>query len=374
MTPLNDIQGQETARNILINSYNRDRLASTYLFYGEDGLGKWSMALALAALVNCEKHIKDESGLVIDACGRCASCLQILKLTFPELLFAVPLPPHKSSAEAIDLTLEYLEMKRVEPFRIMRSAKQLTIPINSAREIKRKTAIKPPVGITRLILFYQMDKMLHASADSLLKLIEEPPPRTIIVLTANDPENLLPTIQSRSQKINFRPLDTELIIKRLVDKYNQTEARAGLIGRLAQGSLGRALNLLEDEDSASLRQTSLLAFKHIFQKDNPSAVATLNEFINPNNRGEAEQILSYWQSFISDLIILNYGKDVSEIVNIDLAAELERLAAVRISSENLDKILKAMKNILLAVKRNVHLRPALTALVLDMKKYISQSA
>jgi len=374
LTLLNNIPGQDRARNILINSYNRDRLASTYLFYGEDGLGKWSMAIGLAALVNCENHIKDDAGLVIDACGECTNCRQILKLTFPELLLALPLPPHKSSSEAVDLTLEYLETKRVEPYRIIRSAKQKTIPINSARAIKRKTAIKPAAGVTRLILFYQMDKMLHASADSLLKLIEEPPPRTIIVLTAKDPESLLPTIQSRSQRINFRPLGATLIRDQLIRNYNQTQTKAELIGRLSHGSLGQALSLVEDEASASLRQTSLLVLKQIFQKDNPSAVATLNEFINPNNRGEAEQILSFWQSFMADIIILKYGKDVSEIINIDFAAELEKLAVVGISSENLNKMMKAIKNILLAVKRNVHLRPALTALVLDLKKYINQSA
>lgn len=374
MTPLNSIYGQHIAKNILLNSLNRDRLASTYLFYGDDGLGKWLMVVALASLVNCEKPVKNESGDIVDSCGDCLNCRQIQNLGFPELHFALPIPPHKNELEAIALNLEYIEQKRKEPFKIITSTRQITIPIDVAREIKRKTAIKPPAGVKRVILFYQMERMLGASADSLLKLIEEPPPETIIVLTAKDPENLLPTIQSRAQKIRFGPIAEPEISGYLMDKYELTSEKAQFAARLSEGSIGRALSFIMDENESSMRQTSFLMFKALFQKDNSSAAAIVNEFINPNNKGETEQILSSWQSFLSDLILLKYGRDPSEILNIDLSVELENLANRISNSEDFCHILKEIKQMNISLRRNVHIRPAMTALALNLRKYIVQSA
>ena len=86
---LNDIPGQKRVKKTLLGSFNSERLASTYLFYGDDGVGKWATAIALAALINCESPSKDENGKVVDACGECYNCRQIYKLNFHnrELIF-----------------------------------------------------------------------------------------------------------------------------------------------------------------------------------------------------------------------------------------------------------------------------------------------
>lgn len=373
MITISDIPGQTAAKRILLSSYDHSRLASTYLFYGADGLGKWPMATALAALVNCEKPKKDSDGKTIDSCGECRNCRQIGNLAFPELLFALPIPPHKGESEAIALNLEYLEEKKKEPYKIISSSRQLTIPIDTARDIKKKTAMMPTPGTHRVIIFYQMEKMLPSSADSLLKLIEEPPPGTIIILTANDPENLLPTIQSRAQKIPFHPLSASEIETYLKSKYDVADERAALTARLSEGSLGRALDLLEEEGEMSLRQTSFLILKTILTKDSPSGAAILNELINPNNRGEIERILHHWQSFFSDLIYLKYGADASRIVNIDLAAELEILASAVPAADDFCRILENIKRLSLSLRRNIHIRPAMAALAFKTRRHINQT-
>jgi DNA polymerase-3 subunit delta' len=370
---LNSIPGQQTAKRILLNSFNKQRLASTYLFYGADGSGKWPIAVALTALINCENPVKDEAGVIIDACGVCRNCHQIGNLAFPEFHFALPIPPHKSENEAIDLNREYLEQKRGEPYRIITSTRQLTIPIDIAREIKRKSSIRPASGMKRVILFYQMEKMLPASADSLLKLIEEPPPETIIILTALDPDNLLPTIQSRAQKVLFRPLNDKEIEKYLIEKYGISEEKAALLARLGSGSLGRALNLIDEEGEISLRQNSFFMFKGLFQKENPSILATLNEFVNPNNRGEMQLILSHWHSFLSDIIMLKYGGRDFSIINIDLATELENLTAYVSGPDEFCLILEELKQATLDLRRNAHIRLALAALIFKVRKYMNQS-
>jgi DNA polymerase-3 subunit delta' len=374
LTLLGSIHGQDIAKKIICNSFNSNRLASTYLFYGIDGLGKWSMAIAIAALVNCENPTTDDSGQVVDTCGKCPNCRQIFNLSFPEFHFAVPITPHKSETEANDLIMEYLEQKKQEPYRIISSHRQMTIPINIARAIKRKTAIKPPTGVTRVILFYQMEKMLASSADSLLKLIEEPPPETIIILTARDPEDLLPTIQSRAHKIAFKPIAVSEIADYLLEKTKISEQKATFFAGLSGGSIGRALNFIEEDDKSSLRGTSFLIFKEIFYRDNPSAVAIVDEFINPNNRGEIELILSFWQSFLADIILTKFGKDSFALVNVDFKDELESLSARILNTEDFGRVLENIKKTLRSIKRNVHIRPAMAGFILDMRKCLRQSS
>ncbi|UCD95554.1 MAG: hypothetical protein JSU69_05755 [Candidatus Zixiibacteriota bacterium] len=374
MTPLSRIHGQEIARKIILNSLNRNRLASTYLFYGSDGLGKWSMAIALAALVNCENPASDDNGQVVDACGECRNCRQILSLGFPELHLAVPIPPHKKESDAIPLILEFLEQKRQEPYRIITSTRQLTIPIHIARKIKHDTAIKPPDGVKRVILFYQMERMLPASADSLLKLIEEPPPDTIIVLTAVDPDNLLPTVQSRAHKIAFKPIQEREIAGYLQMRYDLSSDKSEFYARLAEGSIGRALASMEDDTESSIRQVAFLMFKALFYKDNPSAAATINEFLNINNRGEVERILSLWQSFLSDLVILRYGREPAQLINTDVSGELENMASRVSAVEGFCNMSDNIKDMISSVRRNVHIRPAMTSLVFNLRGQINQSA
>jgi len=372
--PLNRIVNQETAKRILVSSLNRGKLASTYLFYGEDGVGKWATAIDLAALINCEQPQKDDEGLRVDYCGKCVNCHQIKNLSFPELFFAVPLPPHRSSANAIELTNEILDLKREEPYSLILSKRQMTIPIETARDIRRKTSIKPAKGITRVVIFYQMERMLQASADSLLKLIEEPPPETVILLTARDPENLLPTIRSRAQKIRFKPLNTANIIEYIKENYEISHEKAEIAARLSNGSIGRAIQFIEDDNQSSVRQESLLMFKTILGRDNVSAVSIVNELISPNDRGGLEIILGWWQSFLSDIILLKYAKGETVIINDDLKSELEKLGNRIDGVMGIKKMVEEIKQISEGLRRNIHIRPAVSSLALNLRRGLLQSS
>ncbi len=374
MSRLNEIPGQALVKKTLINSYNRGRVASTYLFYGPDGVGKWSMALALTALLNCEKPVKDDTGRTVDACGGCRNCRAIDNLIFQELCFAVPLPPMKSPKEMPDRILEYLEIKKEEPYKIISSTRQLTIPIERAREIKRQTAVRPTEKMKRVVIFYQMERMLASSADSLLKLIEEPPPETIIILTTVEPNSLLPTIQSRAQKIRFKPLKADDISGYLKARRGIAEEKAEFAARLSMGSLGQALELVSEEADGSLRQLSLLMLKQILTGDTPTAINTAVGFLNPNDRGAAEKVLSYWQSYFSDLICVRYGRGVDGIINADFKSELEQLAGKIGGPDGLAGVIDHIGQLQTALRLNAHIRPAMAAFVLKARRALTQSA
>ncbi len=354
-------------------AFAADRVAGTYLFHGRDGFGHWPLAVALAALLNCDQPV--HSGLPdreLRPCGTCRHCRAINNLNFQGLLVALPLPPVKKPGEAIELTNEILANRRREPFCRLSAMATTNIPIATAREIKRSLSRKAPDGSTRLALFDRMEKMRADSADALLKMIEEPPSDTVIVLTAERPESLLPTIQSRAQRIRLERISLDAIEQYLIQNHDLSEKRARLLARISDGSLGQAIELIDsgEESDTSRRAVGFMLFKALLIEDAPSVVAHLSELVNPRDRGEAEDILRLWQSLIRDCSRFAQVGEEQELTNIDFAADLKRLSTHFVDSRVAAAMSAQIKISLADLGLNVHILGSLTALVLKLKASI----
>lgn len=352
---------------LLARACAANRVAGTYLLSGREGLGHWQLAVSFAALLNCEtaraKKLQDQLPV---PCGECASCRTIAALNSPALDVVLPIPSHKDLREAIDLTNDSLEEKRKEPFAIISSASQLTVPIDMAREIKRKLSLKGDGQGTRVVLFYQMDKMLAASADALLKLIEEPPADTVIILTANKPEALLPTIRSRAQLIRLDRIPESAIARYLSERYQVPEQKALLYARVTDGNLGRAIDLVlgEEADETSQRATSFLLFKSLFKESPAEAISQAMLFLGDSGRSQAEELLLFWGTLIRDCANYAATGDENQIINSDFSAEIMRLAEHFADVSLAPAMIAALKNALADVRLNVHIQPSIAALSL----------
>lgn len=296
----------------------------------------------------------------------------VFSLNFESLYYALPIPPHKNFDEAIELTSEILQIKRAEPFRILSSAANTNIPIAVAREIKKSLSRKATERTTRVVLFHQMERMLAASADALLKLIEEPPKDTVIILTAERPESLLPTIQSRAQKVRLGRVPEDAVVGYLTEKYGLSEKRAKLLARISQGSLGRAIDMIEasEEEDSSRRAVGFLLFKSLLLEPSPNVVAHMADLLSSRDRGEAEDLLELWQSLIRDCA--NYAVCSSEdkIVNIDFISELQKLADYFADPQLAFPMVENIKMTLADLRRNAHIQGALVALALRLKSNV----
>ena len=212
---LSGVIGQSRALAQLEDELAARRLAHAYLFAGPQGVGRATTAVALFAAANCEQP---QGG---QACGGCGSCRRIAAGTHEDLLILEPPSAARSSQ----------------------------IKVEAVREAIRATGFAPFAGGVRLILIKQAGHLNPASANALLKTLEEPPPNNILVLTVSDPKELLPTLVSRCRKVNFLPLTPEQIsaeLERRGEEPEQARLKAGLAG----GSLGRALGL----DTQALRR------------------------------------------------------------------------------------------------------------------------
>ncbi len=370
MIPFDISKLQSRAWSNLVTSYQSGRVAGTYLFHGREGVGRWALAISLAALLNCEKlNRNDAEKSPLLPCGDCRTCRNVFSLNFEGLYFALPIPPHRSSDEAIELTAEVLNLKRAEPLKILTPAANTNIPIAVARDIKRQLSRKASTGMIRLVLFYQMEKMMPASADALLKLIEEPPDRTVIVLTAQRPESLPPTIQSRARRVRLNRVPQQAIECYLTEKYRLSGEKAALQARLCDGSLGSAIEMAEtsDEEDASHRAVGFLLFKSLLCDSSPEVVSHMADFLAPRDNGQAEKLLVLWQSLTRDCTNYAISGSDEEVINVDFLSEIRKLAGSFGGGELSFRMVENIKIALADLRRNVHIHGALAALALRVK-------
>jgi DNA polymerase-3 subunit delta' len=331
------------------------------------------MAVSFAALLNCEQPVRPNNGDGHTVpCGKCRNCRNVFGLHFEGLHFAVPIPPHENKLDkAIDLTNEFLEAKREEPFVIVSSTASTNIPVAIAREIKRQLSMKSGEEIRRVVIFYQMERMLASSADALLKMIEEPPADTTIVLITVNPDSLLPTIQSRSQRIKVSPFSTAAIEGYLSERYDLTDSRTKLVARIAEGSVGRAVDAIEGtDDETSQRGIALLLFKSLFLDNGADTLAHMNDVLNLRDRSESEELLRLWQLLIRDCAGAAVSGDDEDIVNVDFRPDVRKLSRYFNAPGLSVRMVDDIKNTLADLRLNVHIQGALMALALRLKAHI----
>ncbi len=345
-----------------------DRIAGTYLFHDPGGRGDWYLAIALAALLNCEQPEQtDQPDFPVLPCGSCRVCHQIASLNFEGFHFALPISKHKNLDEAAELTAEILARKKAEPFGMLSAATYTSIPIATAREIKKRLSLKASPGIRRIVIFYEMERMLQSSADALLKIIEEPPADTVMVLTTRNPEALLPTIRSRARLVRLDRVPEVAAVHYLKSEYQLADKKAQLLARTSEGSLGRAIEMAGVDDDSSQRAVGFLLFRSLFQDQSPDTLSHMAELLSPRDLGQAEELLELWQSLLRDCTYYATTGDEEALINIDFISELPRLASALKGGEQIADIVSQIKIALADIKGKVHIQGALMALALKIK-------
>ncbi len=204
------IRGQERVFAHLRALVRKGRMPHALLFTGIDGVGKRTTALALAQACNCqEPTLPDAEGVL--GCGRCRPCRLIASGQHPDLY-------------------------RLEP-------SGQFIRTDQVRELLRALAIRPYEARTRVVVLAEAHMLHPAAGNALLKLLEEPPPQTLIVLTARQVSDLMPTIVSRCQRMTFAPLPEKVLIALLTEKAAMDEPSARILARLCGGSVTQAWQL-----------------------------------------------------------------------------------------------------------------------------------
>ncbi|MBO0940022.1 DNA polymerase III subunit delta [Fibrella sp. HMF5335] len=260
-----DIVGHDDTKQTLVRAVQTNHLAHALLFDGRAGSANLALALALATYVNCETRSGsgDEGGLfgataaaleapLSDGCGRCSSCMKMSRLVHPDLHMVYPvanLGKGKNTSEAV--LPEWRKFLIDNPYRTLSDwldatggeNKQGNIAAEEARNILQKLSLKAYEGAYKIMLIWLPELMNVASANALLKVLEEPPERTLFLLVTNQPDKLLVTILSRAQRVAVRNFTDTEVATHLRQTLNLDETRARRLAYLTDGNLAQALKM-----------------------------------------------------------------------------------------------------------------------------------
>ncbi len=228
---LSTVRSQETAVATLTRAIANDRVHHAYLFDGQDGVGKERAAFGLAQALVCETRTGAE------ACGTCSACVR-----------AIPKPGERRTLHP-DVVV--LGRGLYEPAQIGRRTPETSdISIDQVRTlVLARAAYAPHEGKARVFIFRSAEELSTSAANALLKTLEEPGNRTHFILLSSQPDTLLQTIRSRTQRVRFGPLPEETVQALLVEQGIE-KARAKTVAALSRGSVSAALSLSDAEESA----------------------------------------------------------------------------------------------------------------------------
>lgn len=282
-----EIIGQEATKAQLRQAVREGRIPHAQLFTGISGIGKLQLALAYAQYLNCPNRTDE------DSCGRCPTCLQYQHLQHPDLHFVFPIVKTDSADTCNDflepwrkiiLEKHYFDLDDWHAA-LGVETKQSMIYEKESGEILRKLSLKAYGDGYKIMIIWQPEKMNAATANKLLKILEEPAPKTVFLLVSEHPEQMLTTILSRVQTVRIPRLETETIAEALV-RRGIAASRTTDIARIANGSFLAALKKAGESEE---NQQELRDFVALFRD-----AYTVGVLRDPQKKYESLKHLRQW--------------------------------------------------------------------------------
>ncbi len=293
-----------------------------YLFAGPPGLGRRTLALRFAQALNCETP--DDAGI---PCGKCRNCKQIQVMQHPDL----------SSVQA--------------------ESEGGIIKVDQIRDARRMLTLKPYMANYRVALFLRFQESNDNAANALLKTLEEAPSYAVLILTADNPEQLLPTIVSRCEVLRLRPLEIGKVQNEL-ETRGLDKGSAKLIAHISGGRFGYALRLIENESLLNIREERLNELQNLIAASRVQKFAYADKLAR--DKDSMRHTILIWMSYWRD-VMLRAAQAEIPLVNVDRNVEIEELAG-RMNLSSARSVVSGLENALEKMERNVS--PRLLAEVL----------
>lgn len=324
------IIGNTKAVTTLENSITSGQLSHAYLLVGPPHTGKFTLALNLAQAVNCKSDTPP--------CQECTPCHRIAASKFADL-------------HIIDL---------------IPSEKKKGIGIDQIRDMQTTAHLPPYEGRYKVFIIDHADLFSHEAANSLLKILEEPPPNTLIILLTARENALLPTVVSRCQRLELKPLPLSMVKDILINDYQVMPDKADLLARISRGCFGWALLALRDQTLLAEREQRLADFNHLCAASTYERLTYAAELASMFGKGrdKVADILSSWLQWWHDLLLIKCGNK-RWITNIDQEAVLSKQAE-RVAAISIARFMRHIQETGRQLEQNANPRLALEVLLLRM--------
>jgi DNA polymerase-3 subunit delta' len=311
-----------------------DEIRHAYLFCGPPGLGRRTLALRLAQALNCTKPLAP--GV---PCGLCRDCKQIEAMQHPDMNVIQALDGDNLPKEGG------------------------TLKVDQIREVQRSLSLKPYQAKYRVALFLRFQEANDNAANALLKTLEEAPAHAILLLTADTPEQLLPTIISRCEILRLRPLPIEAVVADLIYR-GVDEERARLIAHISGGRPGYARRMVDDVTLLEKRDERLNDLQTLL----PAARVEKFSYADKlsKDKDAMRQAIIIWLSYWRDVMLRVAGAE-TPLINVDRNMEIEFLAG-RLNLSTARRVVSDLENALEKMDRNVNSRLLAEVLLMDWPK------
>ncbi len=375
-----DLIGQQDIKNRLIQTVKENRIPHAQLLRGPEGVGKLGLAIAYARYICCENRGET------DACGTCPSCVKYNKLAHPDLHFVFPVikPTGKSSVVCDDFVADFRSTLIESPYfsmqdwyaRISDDAKQGMIYGNESQEIIRKLSLKTYESEYKIMIIWLPEKMNDTCANKLLKILEEPPEKTVFLMVSNAPDEIITTILSRTQHIHVPRLTTDEIVVALLQNRDLdiTQQDAVNVARISNGSYLAALAILgeDDENKVNFERFVMimrLAWQVGNRKDHAS-LKTLRKWSDEMaassiGRERQKKFLQYAQHMTRENFILNLQQaELNYLTTYE--TDFSRKFSPFINERNVEDIMKEFALAERHIEQNVNAKMVFFDLVLKI--------
>lgn len=333
--PFRDLVDQDHAVMLLRAAVRSGRVSHAYLFVGPPGVGRFDTAVAFAQLLNCERADGD-------ACGQCRACTLIASGQHPDV--RVVDVEHGRLLDPEDTTKTGIGIKQV-------------------LALRREVVYPPYEGRWKAYIFAGADALTTEAANSLLKALEEPPPRVVIILVAESTVPMLPTVVSRCQLVRFGLVPAPAIERALVDRHGVAKGRARFIAALAGGQLGRAIAWATSEEAQQRRERMLDLLERLEQADPLDRLDAAEEFAK--EKDDLPELLDAASFWYRDVLVWQETKNEEQLINLDRKDRIAQLAdalPAAVVGARIDAVEEAKD----ALRRNVHPRLLLETLFLRL--------
>lgn len=304
-----EIIGQKNIKQRLIQTVSDGRISHAQLFLAPEGAGGLALAIAYAQYISCPN--RSES----DSCGECPSCIKYNKLVHPDLHFAYPVAISKDVKVSTHVLPQWREFVLSNPYftlfewfeQLDAENKQSIIGTDESAEIVRKLNLTTYEAEYKIMIIWMAEKMNQAAANKLLKILEEPPEKTLFILVCESEEQLLATILSRTQMVRISKVADNDLCEGLVNKYGVSQQEASRIAFLVDGSVNEAIHIIKQENTEIENFELFKDWMRMCLKFDTQKVTKWIDSIATIGREQQKNFIAYSIQMIRSCLMRNYG-------------------------------------------------------------------
>ncbi len=355
--------------------------ANAYCFFGDEGVGKFAIALEIVKSFYCMNPISvDEKQ---NSCGECLNCQNIENLKFPNIEYVFSLPSAIKSTQGegkstfvglpdnvIKEINEKLKNKIKNPYTRFSIESASQIKISQIRELRRTLALSNSIPGHKFVLILNAEEMRVEAQNAFLKTLEEPRKDVTFILLTTHKESLLPTILSRCQLVFFPPIDKDEIKKVLIDKFNKNFDESEILARFANGSLTKLMELI-NENLIETRDFLIDLLRLTLKNELPGRqfIEKINSLVEKFDKKKAFVALDLLEQWLRDAILFSHSGNKELIINYDDLDTIVRFSN-KFGQKPIEKAIEFVEKSHYLISSNVQISNVFLNLFLDFRKIL----